>query len=202
LSQLRIGIFRGPDWMKADKHTRDLLEAAASHLRTVVATVEDITPPRGFDHIAHHHKTIAGYEFARAITWERTHRQPLLSPKLLDGRCEDGLQCTYETYANAQAELALQRAVMYETMQNYDLLLTPSAPGEAWAGLEATGDPVFNTAWTALHMPALSIPAFEGATGLPTGLQLVGAFRQDEVLLAAAESINTGLGIDTIRASP
>lgn len=200
LSQLRVGLFRGPAWTMADEHTQNAIESAASHLSTVVASVEDVTPPTGFDAIAEHHKMIAGYEFARAITWERTHRQHLLSPKLLDGRCEDGLQCSYDRYADAQAELTQQRQRIATTLQDYDLLLTAAAPGEAWQGLEATGDPAFNTAWTALHLPALSMPAFTGPTGLPVGLQLVGGFRQDESLLAAAESIRIELGIDTIRA--
>ena len=79
-------------------------------------------------------------------------------------------------------------------------MLTAAAPGEAWEGLGATGDPVFNTAWTALHLPALSIPAFEGATGLPIGLQLVGGFRRDSELLAAAETVRKELNIDIVRA--
>lgn len=200
LSQLRIGFFRGPEWTKADRNTQQLIESAAHHLSSKVALLADIEPPAGFVTIATHHKAIAGYEFARAISWERTQRQHLLSPKLLEGRCEDGLQCTYENYAYAQSELANQRVLMSQALQNYDLLLTPAAPGEAWEGLAATGDPVFNTAWTALHVPAISIPAFKGEKGLPLGLQLVGKYRQDEALLAAAESIRLALDIDTILA--
>lgn len=200
LSQLRVGLFRGPDWHSADPLTRELIESVASHLATVVASVEDVEAPVGFESIAQHHKTIAGYEFARAITWERTQRGHLLSPKLLDGRCEDGLRSSYDEYAEAQAELAAQRAAFGQWMQGFDLLLTAVAPGEAWPGLEATGDPVFNTAWTALHAPALSLPAFKGATGLPIGLQLIGGFRQDAQLLAAAESLRVELGIDVVRA--
>lgn len=201
LSQLRIGFFRGPEWSKADQTTKDLIESAASHFSTVVATVDDVEPPAGFDAIAAHHRTIAGYEFARAITWERTQRGHLLSPKLLNGRCEDGLRFNYDEYAHAQAELATQRTAFGQLMQGYDLLLTPAAPGEAWAGIEATGDPVFNTAWTALHAPALSIPAFKGASELPIGLQLVGGFRQDQQLLSAAESMRVVLDIDVVRAA-
>lgn len=200
LAQLRIGLFRGPEWMKADPHTRNLIETSANHLSSVAACVEEIDPPDGFDAIAQHHKMIAGYEFARAISWERTNRSKMLSPKLLEGRCEDGLQCSYEVYAHAQAELASQRTAMDRALQDFDILLTAVAPGEAWQGLEATGDPVFNTAWTALHMPAVSVPAFKGATGLPVGLQLVSGFRQDEALLAATEAIRIALEIDTVRA--
>lgn len=201
LSTLRIGFLQGSAWTKVEPATRELIELAVTQLSPVVASIKDVEPNAGFNAIAQHHKIIAGYEFARAITWERTQRQHLLSPKLLDGRCEDGLQCTYDQYAQAQAALAAQRTAIAQTMQDFDLLLTATAPGEAWEGLEATGDPVCNTAWTALHMPAVSIPAFQGATGLPIGLQLVGGFRQDARLLAAAESVRAALNIDPVRAS-
>ena len=166
----------------------------------MVAGVKDVDLPVGFDDIAQHHRIIAGYEFTRAITWERTQRHHLLSPKLLDGRCEDGLQCTYDQYVQSQEALAAQRIAIAQTMQDFDLLLTAAAPGEAWEGLQATGDPVCNTAWTALHMPAVSMPAFRGPAGLPVGLQLIGGFRQDARLLAAAESVRVALKIDTVRA--
>lgn len=200
ISQLRIGIFRGPTWAKVEPTTQQLIESAASELSTVAASVTDVEPGTGFDAIAQHHRTIAGYEFARAISWERTERKHLLSPKLLEGRCEDGLQCTYEQYAAAQEALAAERVAIAHTMQDVDVLLTPTAPGEACAGLAATGDPVCNAAWTSLHLPAVSIPAFSGPNGLPIGLQLIGGYRQDSSLLAAAETVRAALKIGPIRA--
>lgn len=200
LSSLRVGLFRGTEWSKADVQTRESIESAVDELKPVVASVKDIEAPAGFDLIPQYHRLIAGYEFARAISWERTQRQTQLSPKLLHGRCEDGLQCSYEEYAQAQAALAELRLSIAESMQGVDVLLTPVATGEAWEGLQATGDPVFNTAWTAMHLPCMSIPAFTGTTGLPVGLQLVGGFREDEQLLAAAECIQQVLEVGTVRA--
>ena len=198
LGKLRIGVVRGPEWKSADEHTRKSVESAADHLRTKAASVEEFKLPAGFDNIAVHHRMIAGYEFARAITWERTNRPHQLSKKLVEGRCEDGVQCSYEVYANAQAELLSLRATMQQVMENYDVLLTATAPGEAWGGRQATGDPAFNTAWTALHMPSVSVPAFIGASGLPIGLQLIGRFRHDDALLAATATISTELDVGAV----
>ena len=155
LSQLRIGFIRDAAWSKVEPATQRLIEAAAEQLGSMAAVVKDVVPDDGFGSIAHHHRIVAGYEFARAITWERTHRPSLLSPKLVDGRCEDGLQYSYEEYVHAQSALADQRTAIELIMQDFDCLLTAAAPGEAWEGLEATGDPVCNLAWTALHMPAV-----------------------------------------------
>lgn len=192
---LRIGLFHGPDWDAAEGYTKDLIETAGQRLASAGARLETVATPAGFADIAAHHRTVAGYEFARAITWERTQRAPLLSPKLVDGRCADGLGSTYEAYASAQAALTRQRAAFADLMQSYDVLLTPVAPGEAWSGLGATGTPVFNTAATALHVPALSVPAGSGPSGLPVGLQLVGRFREDRALLAAAGAVARSLDL-------
>ena len=202
VSQLRIGFFRGPHWDEAEGATQDLIAAAAGELETAGAKIVNVETPSGFEDIAGHHRTIAGYEFARAITWERTQRGPLLSAKLLEGRCGDGLSSTYDDYVEAHEALNRLRANFADVMQSFDLLITPVAPGEALPGLGATGDPVFNTMWTALYVPALSVPAFKGPTGLPVGLQLVGRFRQDEKLLAAAQSVAEALGVGPLRALP
>jgi Asp-tRNA(Asn)/Glu-tRNA(Gln) amidotransferase A subunit family amidase len=67
-----------------------------------------------------------------------------------------------------------------------DALLTPAAIGEAPAGLAATGDPAFSRVWTLLHLPCLSIPWAKGPSGMPVGVQLVGALGSDLALLGVA----------------
>ena len=56
---------------------------------------------------------------------------------------------------------------------DFDVLLVPSAPGEAPHGLKSTGEATFNRMWTALHVPAVTVPAFTGPAGLPIGAQLI-----------------------------
>ena len=70
--------------------------------------------------------------------------------------------------------------------QRYDAILTPAVPGAAPYGLASTGDPVFCTPWTLCGMPAVSLPLFESAEGLPLGVQLVGARHADARLLRTA----------------
>ena len=74
-------------------------------------------------------------------------------------------------------------------MEGLDALVTPSAPGQAPAGLEWTGDPVFNSLWTLVGFPALNVPLLESSEGLPIGVQLVGAPGRDERLLRTARTL-------------
>src|SRR5205807_2909677 len=67
-----------------------------------------------------------------------------------------------------------------------DVLLTPSAAGEAPGGLGSTGDPSFNGIWTLGWTPCLTLPAGTGPKGLPLGIQLVGPRFRDETLLDIA----------------
>jgi Asp-tRNA(Asn)/Glu-tRNA(Gln) amidotransferase A subunit family amidase len=72
-----------------------------------------------------------------------------------------------------------------EIFQRCDAIITPAAPGPAPAGLESTGDSVFNAIWTLCGTPAVTIPVFE-SDGLPMGVQLVGPRAGDGRLLRTA----------------
>ncbi|MDH3704393.1 MAG: amidase, partial [Alphaproteobacteria bacterium] len=112
-----------------------------------------------------------------------------LSRALLDGRAADGLACTYEEYRAAERRIIAYRRAVDATMEGFDLLLTPSAPGEAPPGIAKTGDAVFNGAWTTLHLPAVTLPVGPGPTGLPLGIQIIGQRHRDPDFLAAAKAV-------------
>ena len=70
-----------------------------------------------------------------------------------------------------------------------DVVLTPSAPGEAPEGLHTTGNAIFNRMWTLLHVPCVGIPVCRGPTRLPVGVTLVGPRLTDARLLAIAKAV-------------
>ena len=76
-------------------------------------------------------------------------------------------------------------AAFNEWAAQYDAVLTIPAVGEA-PPLDSTGDPRFCSRWTFVGAPALVLPTGLGPSGLPLGLQLVGARGSDRRLLAAA----------------
>jgi Asp-tRNA(Asn)/Glu-tRNA(Gln) amidotransferase A subunit family amidase len=73
-----------------------------------------------------------------------------------------------------------------EIFQRCDAIITPAAPGPAPAGLESTGDSVFNAIWTLCGTPALTLPVFESEDGLPMGVQIIGPRGGDGRLLRTA----------------
>ena len=75
---------------------------------------------------------------------------------------------------------------MDSVLAGEEIVLTPSAVGEAPVGVENTGPPTFNFLWHVLGMPAVQLPCGKGPGGLPIGVQLVAHRHADERLLAVA----------------
>jgi Asp-tRNA(Asn)/Glu-tRNA(Gln) amidotransferase A subunit family amidase len=121
-----------------------------------------------------------------------TAHRDQLSAKLLELLAPaEGL--TYAAYAAALALADTCRRQLEAIFTDYDVLLVPSAPGEAPGGLEATGNPIFNRMWTLLHTPAVTLPSHTGAHGLPVGVQVIGPLGMDDRLLAIAAWMHTRL---------
>lgn len=193
VSDLRIGLCRSAQWDKAEPSTQALIEETADRLARAGARVTDFTMPDGAASMPGVLRKIAGFEFARVMLYERTHFVEKLSRDLLDGRVADG-ECSYEDYRTAERNLFDYRQRLYAAMEGYDVLLTPSAPGEAPKGLKQTGDSTFNSLWTASHVPAVTLPVGTGPNELPLGVQLVGGHHEDHRLLEAAKAVCQHLG--------
>jgi amidase len=189
LADLRIGVCRTAFWDQAEDCTKALIEETASGLSAAGAAVSDFAVLDGESGLPAYVRQLSGFEFARVMLYERENHADQLSRALLDGRVADGLACSYSDYREAEAVIVEFRRRLYAAMEGVDLLLTPSAPGEAPEGLMITGDAIFNNLWTTTHVPAVTLPAGTGPNGLPLGVQLVGHKHQDRLLLDAAEAV-------------
>jgi Asp-tRNA(Asn)/Glu-tRNA(Gln) amidotransferase A subunit family amidase len=128
------------------------------------------------------------FEAARSHAPEMLTTSDRLSVKLREF-LEAGALIAPEDYDAAKALVAEARAGFSDVLDGLDVLLTPSAPGEAPEGLGATGDPVFNRIWTALGVPCISVPGLTGPSGMPVGVQVVGRWGDDRCALAASAAI-------------
>jgi amidase len=189
----RIGFCRTHLWPKVDAASQRLLEDAALRLARAGAKVKDVTLPSGFERIEDVHLAISSFEFARNFTWEIENHWERISETLRRGRLKAGLACTLERYREALDAAARMRTLLRPVFEDCDVLLTPAATGEAPSGLHATGDASMCLIWTAMHVPAMSLPVFKGPHGLPVGAQVVAAPGADRELFAAAEWIYRAL---------
>ncbi len=185
--QLRIGYCRSHFWNQADAATQAHLEACAQQLARAGARVTEVTLPRDFEQIESIHRRISSFEFVRNRAWEIDHHWDGISDTLKSGRLQHGLACTFSEYAAARAAAERLRLMLDDVYREYDVLLTPSAAGEAPLGLNETGTAVFCAIWTTCHVPSLTLPLFTGPNGLPIGVQLVARRDEDRRLFAAAQ---------------
>jgi Asp-tRNA(Asn)/Glu-tRNA(Gln) amidotransferase A subunit family amidase len=100
----------------------------------------------------------------------------------------EGSQNTALRYLAARDGARHYRDGLADILKNYDAILTPAAPGVAPKGM-ATGNPAFNTLWTLTGLPAVTLPLLKGESGMPIGVQLVGAIGDDAKLLRTAQSL-------------
>ena len=188
VNDLKIGFCRTMCWDHAEPYTKKLLENAASTLAKAGAKVSDFDLGPAFQQFEIMGRRITDYEFSRGLTWERQHHGDLLS-EFQREKFAGFLNISYEQYREAEAALARCRRDLTEAMKNIDLLLTPSAPGEAPAGLASTGDTSFNILSTWTYTPCVTLPVFTGPSGLPVGIQLIGHRNQDHRMLEAAQAV-------------
>ena len=188
----RIGLCRTPRWRDADGETQANLEGAAQALAKAGAQVRDFDLPKGSEALFDRHSAVMGYESARALAWEYTQFAEQISANLRP-RLEAGWRVTRQDYDEVRGIARSCRRQLADQLREFDFLLTPSAASAAPASLASTGSPVFNRAWTLFGVPCVTLPFGAAANGLPLGVQLVGAFDQDMVLLEWAKWIEPQL---------
>lgn len=189
----RIGICRSPAWPGALPETQALLPKVASALARAGAIVVDRELSAEVAAVAEAHPIVMNHESARALGWELANAREQISDGLRE-RLEFGLSRPEAEVAEAHAVFDRAQRGFAACMGELDALVTPSAPGEAPAGLEWTGDPAFNLIWTSLHVPCVTVPAGVGPNGLPLGIQVVARIGEDRQALAWAQWVAAAIG--------
>ncbi len=151
---------------------------------------DTLDPPPGWEGLTAAAFLINEYEGAR--THEARYREfgSRIGAKLAD-LVERGLRISGPRYEEALAHVRRMRAAMARIFEEYTAILTPAAPGPPPPGLATTGDPVCNAPWTALGVPAISIPL--PGEGPPLGLQAAGAWGRDDALVTLAAELERSM---------
>jgi aspartyl-tRNA(Asn)/glutamyl-tRNA(Gln) amidotransferase subunit A len=101
-------------------------------------------------------------------------------------------------YGKAGAVRELINADFRNAFQKVDAILMPTTPVPAFKIGEKSADPlemyladIFTVAANIAGTPAISIPKGESTSKLPIGMQLIGAFKEDEKLLDIAKDLES-----------
>jgi amidase len=189
----RIGICCTPAWERAEPAVQALIEESAAQLAAAGAPVTEVNFAPQFADILEHHRRISNFEAARNYAYEYEQHTELVSQVLRDTVLTPGRELPLAAYVEAIETAEAFRRHIDDIFAEVDVLLTPSAAGEAPRGLGSTGDPSFNGIWTLAWTPCLTLPSGNGPNGLPLGIQLVGPRCGDEALFDAAAWVEAHL---------
>lgn len=212
LSKLRVGYTEDFGFCAVSAEVRRSFRARAAALSRLVAVCEPITldmadADRAFD-IIRAESFVAAY----AETWRKAPET--LGPNV---RANVEMAAAFTLADRAEAHAMQTRIARHfaELFEQYDLVVAPVTPVTPfpWTELYATaidGHSMRNYyQWLALTYgvtlsthPALSLPCGRDEHGMPFGLQMIGAFRGDAALLAAAHAVEQAFAADGELARP
>jgi Asp-tRNA(Asn)/Glu-tRNA(Gln) amidotransferase A subunit family amidase len=182
----RIALCHTHEWPHADEDTHKAFEHAARVLALAGMPIRELQLPLLFSQLMQAQKEIMAFDLVRSLAHERL-RHPHLLSEHLNQVVNSGLEIPVERHS-ANLQLAQSaRGMVSNAFGAFEVLLAPSAIGEAPDTLSQTGDPVFSRVWTLLGLPCVHLPFFKGSTGMPVGLQVVGRHGEDKVVLRVAK---------------
>jgi len=185
-----VGICKTDDFALAQPETAAALSLAGFATKAFAkGGVEEITLPAECAKLSETQTKIMLFEMAKSFTFEKLNHFDQISPTL-KAIIERGDAIDYQHYSDALLKARRARTTITQFFSNdIDLVIAPSATGEAPKNLEETGDPIFSRGWTLLGLPCINLTVTSGPNGLPVGVTLVAGPGQDRLLLSAASAL-------------
>ncbi len=189
---LKVAVLREPYPAAAEPEAVRALDRAAEALARQGHHITDLPTPPVLQPIPRLQRLVMAYDMDKALAHERRHHEAKLS-SIMKNYLDEGRGTSARAYDAALATVREVQRDIAGVFGDADVILSPSAAGEAPRGLHATGDPAFNRSWSLLQLPCLTMPAGFGPNGLPVGVQLAARVGQDALLLAAALALEKAL---------
>ncbi len=180
----RIGRLRGMFESRAEACAVEAVDSWAGRLASAGVSVVDVELPGEFDTILSRHRLIMAKE-ASVLHRRRFEATPEDYPPRIAELIAEGLRIDESTYQQKIARLSESRGASSALFAGCDLIVTPAALGPA-PDLSTTGDPAFNSPWSYLGLPTVSMPVALSEDGMPMGVQMVGPGGSESRLLAWA----------------
>jgi aspartyl-tRNA(Asn)/glutamyl-tRNA(Gln) amidotransferase subunit A len=188
---LRLGVARDY-WHKVDGEIKSAVDSAVTALSNITAGTQEIELPTETD------RTLVRCEaYAYHQKYLPQHEKDY-DPETLR-RVRSGADVTAPQYIQAQRELLQQRRQILQMFERIDLTLTPTTPllAPTFSELQSTPDQLRNKEMVMLRntrpfnvygLPSISLNCGFSKSGLPIGLQIIGAPGAEGSVLALAHA--------------
>jgi len=169
---------------RATPEVRDHVVRVANTFRNAGALVEERSLPWDLAVALAVHRIIMEVEMAAVHAQTLANHLDAYAP-LLRSYVRVGQLVPGHAYIKAQRLRRRLRAATETMMGNGNVLLLPTVSSVA-PTLETTGDSSFQSPWSLLGLPSISLPSGRDSDGLPFAIQLVAPFQSDRRLLEVA----------------
>jgi Asp-tRNA(Asn)/Glu-tRNA(Gln) amidotransferase A subunit family amidase len=186
-----LGVPEGPYLEQTTPEGLTAFQQQLAQLEKAGYTIKRVRMFEDIETINRQHTRMAFAELAQVHADWFAQYEALYRPKTVAAIREGQSISQGELEASRAGRLQLRTKLEAAMDENgIDLWVSPAAPGPAPKGLSATGSTLLNLPWTYAGMPAISLPMGRAENGLPMGLQVVGKYMGDELLLAWAKTFS------------
>ncbi len=189
-----LGVPDGPYLHLATPHGLQYFEETVEKIRKKGLEIRRVKALGNIEEMNDHLLRLMWVEIADShAAWFEKYGH-LYSEKMTDA-VKQGQAVSDEEHERFMAEALAFRRSMEDLMasEGIDAWICPATTDSAPEGFDSTGSPIMNFPWTYGGLPAITLPVGKDDLGLPQGLQVVGGFGQDEVLVARAQLIHNAL---------
>lgn len=198
-SSIRIRVVSNIQGEPVDAQVRRGLLASADALSRLGYCVEQGPAPYDLDEIRSIWAILSSVGVARVL--EQFEDWPEKANDVVRALGENGFKVSATQYVGALDKLTKTRAYASVSWSDFDVILSPTSPTLPWpvdlpypATVDGQlGNPRVTSAFTtwvnAIGHPAMSVPTVQAASGLPIGVQLVGSFGAESLLLDIAQKL-------------
>ena len=165
------------------------------------ARIEIFKLPNSFIGINEARKII---EYSEAYTFHKNFFDDLINSYKSNtkNRINSGKSITEADYLRSLKLVSQFRKDIKKSLENFDVIIMPTNNDLVPKDKGTTGDPKFQSPWTAAGLPSISIPSGTDRNRMPLGLQIVGNYLDDYKLLRITNwiknVINIKMGFPTI----
>lgn len=157
-------------------------DAVNALVDSLAGDLSPIACPVDFDQLTRMHQQLMAGDAARVHQSEFDEHRSGYQPHMAS-QIETGRRQSVQEYQQALDYQQQQRASVGQWLAEHEVMVMPATTSPP-PGMETTGSPMFNSPWSFLGLPALSVPKGLSASGYPLGLQFVG--RSVQAVVSAA----------------